>query len=63
MILGPFEKITFLGPYPPLWDDDNAYCVEFEDGEGTNVYEPIDVDTYVRPVNEIKLPVSHPSFS
>ncbi len=30
-----------------LCDDGNAYCVEFKDGEGTNVYESIDVDTYV----------------
>jgi len=31
-----------------LWDDGNAYRIELEDGEGTNVYAPIDVDTYVR---------------
>jgi hypothetical protein len=36
------------GKIKKLWDDGNAYRVELEDGEGTNVYAPIDVDTYVR---------------
>ena len=31
-----------------LWDDGNAYRIEFQDYEKTNVYVPIDVDTYVR---------------
>ena len=31
-----------------LWDDGNAYRIELDDAEKTNVYAPIDVDTYVR---------------
>lgn len=31
-----------------LWDDGNAYRIELDDGEKTNVFAPIDVDTYVR---------------
>ena len=31
-----------------LWDDGNAYRIELQDDEKTNVYAPIDVDTYVR---------------
>lgn len=31
-----------------LWDDGNAYRIELDDGEKTNVYAPIDVDSYVR---------------
>jgi len=36
------------GKVVKVWDDGNAYRIELEDGEGTNVYAPIDVDTYVR---------------
>ena len=31
-----------------LGDDGNAYRIEIEDDDKTNVYAPIDVDTYVR---------------
>mmetsp|Transcript_30267 Transcript_30267/g.52410 ORF Transcript_30267/g.52410 Transcript_30267/m.52410 type:complete len:396 (+) Transcript_30267:20-1207(+) len=31
-----------------LWDDGNAYRIELQDDDKTNVYAPIDVDTYVR---------------
>ncbi len=30
------------------WDDGNAYRIEVQDGKKTNVWAPIDVDTYVR---------------
>lgn len=30
------------------WDDGNAYRIELQDGKKTNVWGPIDVDTYVR---------------
>lgn len=30
------------------WDDGNAYRVELEDGNRTNVWAPIDVDVYIR---------------
>lgn len=30
------------------WDDGNAYRIELDDGEGTNVYAPIDVNSYVK---------------
>ncbi|KAL9187574.1 hypothetical protein ACHAXT_001677 [Thalassiosira profunda] len=36
------------GVVKALWDDGNAYRIELEDEEMTNVYAPIDVDTYVR---------------
>mmetsp|Transcript_17252 Transcript_17252/g.36250 ORF Transcript_17252/g.36250 Transcript_17252/m.36250 type:complete len:396 (+) Transcript_17252:117-1304(+) len=32
-----------------LWDDGNAYRIELDDDEKTNVYAPIDVNSYVRP--------------
>ena len=36
------------------WDDGNAYRIELEDGSGTNVYAPIDVDSYVRAPQSLK---------
>lgn len=36
------------GKVKALWDDGNAYRIELEDDEKTNVYAPIDVDTYIR---------------
>lgn len=36
------------GTIKALWDDGNAYRVELEDAEKTNVYAPIDVDSYIR---------------
>mmetsp|Transcript_30266 Transcript_30266/g.52408 ORF Transcript_30266/g.52408 Transcript_30266/m.52408 type:complete len:396 (+) Transcript_30266:20-1207(+) len=36
------------GKIKALWDDGNAYRIELQDDEKTNVYAPIDVDTYVR---------------
>jgi len=36
------------GKVVAVWDDWNAYRIELLDGEGTNVYAPIDVDSYVR---------------
>jgi G3E family GTPase len=32
------------------WDEGNAYRIEIQDGSGTNVWAPVDVDAYVRPV-------------
>ena len=36
------------GTIMKLWDDGNAYRIELEDADKTNVYAPIDVDTYVK---------------
>jgi len=36
------------GTIKALWDDGNAYRIELDDDEKTNVYAPVDVDTYVR---------------
>ena len=36
------------GKIKVTWDDGNAYRIELEDDNKTNVYAPIDVDTYVR---------------
>src|SRR6056300_1265145 len=36
------------GKIKAIWDDGNAYRIELEDDDKTNVYAPIDVDTYVR---------------
>ena len=36
------------GKVVALWDEGNAYRIELEDGERTNVHAPLDVDTYVR---------------
>ncbi len=33
------------------WDEGNAYRIELQDGAKTNVWAPIDVDAYVRPVS------------
>lgn len=32
------------------WDDGNAYRIKLSDGSGTEVWAPVDVDAYVRPV-------------
>jgi len=36
------------GKIKKLWDNGNAYRIELEDGKKTNVYAPVDVDTYVK---------------
>jgi len=36
------------GTIKKIWDDGNAYRIELDDADKTNVYAPIDVDTYVR---------------
>ena len=36
------------GTIKKLWDDGNAYRIELDDDDKTNVYAPIDVDTYVK---------------
>jgi len=36
------------GTIKKLWDDGNAYRIELDDADRTNVYAPIDVDSYVR---------------
>ena len=36
------------GTVNALWDDGNAYRIELDDAQKTNVYAPIDVDSYVR---------------
>eukprot|EP00984_Skeletonema_dohrnii_P001452 scaffold463_cov107-Skeletonema_dohrnii-CCMP3373.AAC.2 len=36
------------GTIKKLWDDGNAYRIELDDADKTNVYAPIDVDTYVK---------------
>ena len=33
------------------WDDGNAYRIELQDRRKTNIWAPIDMDHYVRPVN------------
>mmetsp|Transcript_30131 Transcript_30131/g.63470 ORF Transcript_30131/g.63470 Transcript_30131/m.63470 type:complete len:148 (+) Transcript_30131:2-445(+) len=33
------------------WDEGNAYRIELQDKKRTNVWAPIDVDAYVRPVS------------
>ena len=42
--IGEFTNGTVV----KTWDDGNAYRIELDDAEKTNVYAPIDVDTYVR---------------
>ena len=42
--IGEYTK----GKIVKLWDDGNAYRIELEDDDKTNVYAPIDVDSYVR---------------
>jgi len=42
--VGEFQNGTVV----KTWDDGNAYRIELEDEDGTNVYAPVDVDTYVR---------------
>lgn len=36
------------GKVKAIWDDGNAYRIELDDEEKTNVYAPIDVDSYIR---------------
>ena len=36
------------GKIKALWDDGNAYRIELDDEDKTNVYAPIDMDAYVR---------------
>lgn len=36
------------GKIVKLWDDGNAYRIELEDGNRTNVFAPIDNSAYVR---------------
>ena len=36
------------GTVVKVWDEGNAYRIELDDEEKTNVYAPIDVDTYVK---------------
>ena len=42
--IGEFTNGTVV----KTWDDGNAYRIEIEDDDKTNVYAPIDVDTYIR---------------
>jgi len=42
-----------VGEYTPgiviqQWDEGNAYRIELEDGEQTNVWAPIDIDAYIK---------------
>jgi hypothetical protein len=30
------------------WDEGNAYRIELQDGAGTNVWAPVDIDAYIR---------------
>ena len=43
--IGTYEEGVIL----KQWDDGNAYRIEIQDEEKTNVHAPIDVDAYVRP--------------
>ena len=36
------------GKIKALWDDGNAYRIELDDEDKTNVYAPIDMDAYVK---------------
>jgi len=38
-----------LGKIIALWDQGNAYRIELQDWQRTNVYAPVDIDAYVRP--------------
>ncbi|GMI03952.1 hypothetical protein TrLO_g6707 [Triparma laevis f. longispina] len=49
------DSVTANGPkgWTPgkiikLWDEGNPYRVELQDGEGTNVWAPVDVDSFVK---------------
>lgn len=44
--VGTFKKGKIL----KQWDEGNAYRIELQDSDKTNVYAPIDSDAYVRPV-------------
>jgi G3E family GTPase len=42
-----------IGEYVPgrvikVWDDGQPYRIELDDGKGTNVYGPVDIDAYIR---------------
>ena len=37
-----------LGKVVKQWDEGNAYRIEIQNADKTNVYAPIDVDAYVR---------------
>mmetsp|Transcript_11818 Transcript_11818/g.15418 ORF Transcript_11818/g.15418 Transcript_11818/m.15418 type:complete len:399 (+) Transcript_11818:147-1343(+) len=36
------------------WDEGNAYRIEIQDGKKTNVWAPVDVDAYIRPLGTKK---------
>jgi len=38
-----------LGKIIALWDEGNAYRIELQNAQKTNVYAPVDIDGYVRP--------------
>lgn len=42
--VGEFQNGTVV----KTWDDGNAYRIELDDADKTNVYAPVDVDTYVK---------------
>ena len=39
-----------VGKIVKQWDEGNAYRIEIQDGSKTNVWAPIDIDNYVRPI-------------
>merc|ERR1712087_286632 len=41
-----------LGKVIALWDEGNAYRIELQNSQKTNVYAPVDMDGYVRPIPE-----------
>ena len=44
--IGTYQKGKIL----KHWDSGNAYRIEIQDSDKTNVYAPVDIDAYVRPV-------------
>lgn len=44
--VGGFQK----GKIIKQWDDGNAYRIEIQDKEKTNVWAPVDIDVYVRAI-------------
>ena len=49
MAMAPDGKGWTPGVVIQQWDEGNPYRIELEDGEGTNVWGPMDDDMFVKP--------------
>lgn len=53
MVMANVGKYT-LGKVIALWDEGNAYRIELQNSQKTNVYAPVDIDGYCRPIDSQK---------